>query len=99
MMKLLKFSPLLLLALTAGVIPGCDQKGAFPPGVKLPFAPSHYVTCFKSMTTIPVESLTRDKVVRLVADLRKSELAKSRCGTDLLDWYDRVRVAYGPKKK
>jgi len=96
MKHLLKIAPLLLLTLTAGVIPSC-QNGAFPPGVKLPHAPSHYLTCFKSMTTIPVESLTRDKVVRLVADLRKSELAKSRCGQDLLDWYDRVRVAYGPK--
>ena len=98
MTKLLKCAPLLLLTLTAGIIPGCDPKAAFPPGVKLPFAPSHYVTCFKSMTTIPVESLTRDKIVRLVADLRKSELAKSRCGSDLLDWYARVRVAYAPKK-
>lgn len=95
----LKLAPLLMLILTAGVVPGCDQKAAFPPGVNLPHAPSHYLTCFKSMTTIPVESLTRDKVVRLVADLRKSELAKSRCGQDLLDWYARVRAAYAPKKK
>lgn len=95
----LKLAPLLLLTLTAGIVPGCDPKGAIPPGVKLPHAPTHYLACFKQLTPIPVESLTRDKVVRLVAELRKSELAKSRCGKDLLDWYARVQTAYAPKQK
>lgn len=95
MMKLL--APLLLLSLTAGVVPACE-KGVVPGGVVLPYAPSHYVTCFSKLSTIPIGSLTRDKVVLLVAELRKSELAKSQCGKDLLDWYARVRVAYGPKK-
>jgi hypothetical protein len=95
---MMKLTPLLLLLLTAGVVPGCDPKGAVPPGVVLPHAPAHYAGCFKQLTTIPISSLTREKVVLLVAELRKSELAKSRCGRDLLDWYGRVRVAYGPKK-
>jgi hypothetical protein len=66
--------------------------------VRLPLPPAHYLACFRALTPIPVESLTRERVARLIADLRRSELAKSACGQDLLDWYGRVRAAYAPKR-
>lgn len=85
----------LFLTLAAGK--GCE--GAIPPGVMLPRAPSHYLACFKQLTPIPVESLTPARVAQLAADLRRSELAKSACGQDLLDWYGRVRAAYAPSRE
>ena len=65
--------------------------------VSLPKAPSYYRACFAKLTPIPVNSLTRQKVVRLVAALRRSEKAKSQCGKDVLSWYDTVRLTYAKK--
>jgi hypothetical protein len=76
---------------------GCQHKGHPGLGVTLPKAPAHYEACFKKLSDIPTGTLTRSKVVALVAELRKSELAKSRCGKDLLAWYSAVQKAY--KKK
>ncbi|BAQ16112.1 hypothetical protein GL4_0649 [Methyloceanibacter caenitepidi] len=67
---------------------------AQPLAVNLPKAPSYYRACFEKLTDIPIEKLSRERVVLLVADLRKSEMAKSRCGKDLLAWYSTVRAAY-----
>lgn len=80
--------PCLLLA-------GCVENGRINPSVQLPHAPSYYLACFKKLTPIPVSDLTREKVVELVAELRRSELAKSQCGKDLLAWYETVRASYG----
>jgi len=82
----------LFFMLAAGT--GCQPQ---TPSAKvgLPAAPAHYVACFKKLTDIPVGSLTRDKVVQLVAKLRHSELAKSQCGKDLLAWYATVKTAFG----
>jgi|SRR5581483_3750781 len=98
MMGLLKAALALALFMTLAAGTGCDPK-IVPAGVKLPHAPAHYAACFSKLTAIPIGSLTREKVIELVARLRQSELAKSRCGKDLRDWYDTVRVAYAPKGK
>lgn len=76
---------------------GCQTKGHPALGVALPHAPAYYEACFKKLTDIPTGTLTRSKVVVLVAELRKSELAKSRCGKDLLAWYGTVVKAYKNK--
>ena len=65
--------------------------------VNLPHTPSYYRACFSKLTPIPIGTLTRQKVVRLVAVLRRSEKAKSQCGKDLLAWYDTVRLTYAKK--
>ena len=82
------FSTVAVLALVA-----CTPV-APKPGVALPRAPAYYLACFNKLTPIPAEDLTRSKVVELVAQLRKSELAKSRCGKDLLAWYDKVSSSF-----
>ena len=79
------------LVVGALALAGCDPQV----GVKLPHAQQYYVTCFNKLTTIPLGSLTRDKIVQLVAQLRHSELRKSQCGKDLLGWYAKVSAAYG----
>lgn len=98
MRTLFKVAPILCLLLTAGIGDGCEKQIA-PPGVNLPYAPQHYVDCFNKLTPIPIKTLDKQMVVKLIADLRRSELAQSQCGKDLLAWYDKVRVAYAPKKK
>jgi hypothetical protein len=73
---------------------GCVTTGQSGHSVQLPKASAYYIACFNKLTDIPVGSLTRDKVVHLVAELRKSELAKSQCGKDLLKWYNSVKTAF-----
>jgi hypothetical protein len=74
---------------------GCKEQDAPDVSVQLPKAPEHYAACFDKLTDIPREKLTRSLVVKLIGELRQSELRKTQCGKDLLDWYDRVRLAYG----
>ena len=90
MLKLFAASVLVL------ALAGC-KTGGLDVSVKLPHAPQYYAACFNELTDVPIETLTRDRVVRLVADLRRSEKRLSRCGHDLLKWYDTVRLAYAKK--
>lgn len=86
----------LMLTLTA-----CQHKNVPPPvaTISLPKAPEYYAQCFKKLTPIPLETLTRADVVRLAAELRRSELRHSKCGKDLLKWYATVRAAYAAQPK
>lgn len=88
----------LALALAGALIlAGCKQQGVPDVSVQLPKAPDYYAACFDKLTDIPRSSLTRPMVVKLIGQLRQSELRKTQCGKDLLDWYERVRLAYGRK--
>lgn len=100
-MKLLKLGIAIALwaTLAAGTIPGCDMKNTPDPRVALPRAPQYYRDCFAKVTAIPANQITRDQVVQLVAKLRKSELGMSKCGKDLLAWYDKIVATYGRKLK
>lgn len=85
------------MAALALPLAGCvlSQPGKPDVRVALPKAPAHYAQCFTELTGKPIGPLTSETVVRLIADLRMSEKRKSQCGKDLLDWYARVRLAYG----
>lgn len=86
----------LLLSLTSCVL----SEGLGRPNVtvQLPKAPEYYLKCFESLTPIPVKDLNREMVIKLVAELRQSEVRKSRCGKDLLIWYATVQRAYGQQQ-
>jgi hypothetical protein len=63
---------------------------------KLPHPPSYIVQCFEKVTQVPTENLqTREQVMHLITNLRRSEVNKHRCGKDMLTWYDQVRRTYG----
>ena len=86
----------LLIAAMALLLAGC----VFTPlganfSVKLPHTSQYYVACFNKLTPIPVGNLDRATVVRLIAELRVSELRLSQCGKDMIAWYDTVVKAYG----
>ena len=62
----------------------------------LPHPPAYIVKCFEEVTQVPTASLqSREQVMGLIASLRRSEVNKHRCGKDMLQWYDKVRVTYG----
>ena len=74
---------------------GCVMDPGKPSvSVNLPKAPAYYSACFSQLTDIPQDKLTRAKVVVLVAELRRSEKRHSKCGRDLLRWYETVRMTY-----
>jgi len=86
---------LFLIAALTWPLAGCVTNGTSGHSVKLPEAPGYYAACFTKLTNIPATNLTRDRVIKLVAELRRSELRHSQCGKDLLAWYATVRTAYG----
>ncbi|ODA67693.1 hypothetical protein A7A08_01728 [Methyloligella halotolerans] len=95
-MKAFRFALALAGALALAVsLAGCQKQGAPDVSVQLPKAPDYYAACFEKLTDIPRDRLTRPMAVRLIGQIRQSELRKTRCGKDLLDWYARVRLAYG----
>lgn len=61
--------------------------------------PARIRGCFSKLTPIPVKDMSGDELVRLVADLRVSEVKMSRCGRDVVQWYDGVRKDFGPAIK
>jgi hypothetical protein len=77
------------MALTLGA---CGPSGTAPQSgsikIALPPAPGDLQACFSRLVPAPEGStLTRQQIVRLVADLKQSERAKSLCGRRLLAWY------------
>lgn len=64
--------------------------------VSLPRAPAYYAACFAELTPAAEQGkpLTRGLVVRLIADLTRSDKRHTRCGKDLLVWYAKVRQSF-----
>lgn len=55
----------------------------------LPEIPADVRSCFTTLVSAPgAARLTNRDLVQLVADLRRSEYAKSECGKRLLNYYD-----------
>jgi hypothetical protein len=53
--------------------------------------PAELKTCFDQIVPAPGKpgtELTKQQMARLVADLKKSELAKSQCGKRLIAYYE-----------
>lgn len=71
---------------------GCDQSSG---EVNLAVVPADLRLCFDRLVPIPPQGkMSAQQVARLVADLRRSEVAKSRCGKRLLSWYDKQAAVY-----
>lgn len=79
-----------MIALT---LTGCASSGAEKPG--LAPLPSDLKLCFSATVAAPpAGELTRQAVFRLIADLKKSELAKTGCGRRLISWYETQAEVY-----
>ena len=70
---------------------GCVNSGTPVTGsirITLPAPPGDLQGCFARLVPVPAGStMSRAEVVRLIADLKRSEAAKSMCGRRLLAWY------------
>lgn len=64
---------------------------------KLPPVPARLNGCFKNLTPIPVKNMSGKELTLLLSIVRQSEVRKSKCGRDLINWYEGVRKAYGSK--
>ena len=68
---------------------GADTPGARAALHDVAGVPADIVPCFDEVTTFPVtESLSRREAVKLIVDLRKSEIKKTQCGQRLIAWYE-----------
>lgn len=58
----------------------------------LPPVPPALGTCFDRTVALPgADDWTQEMVVQVIAQLRESELAKTRCGQQLLGFYSDLR--------
>lgn len=78
------------------MLAGCTPNGKVPVSTILPQIPAKYRTCADPIL-LPKGEVSRSDVVKLVADLRRSELAKSGCIKGLIAWYDNVKKSYAAK--
>lgn len=58
--------------------------------------PTHLRTCFQQVTGLPAGAWTSAQTAEVIGKLRKSELDKTDCGRQLLQFYD--EVAAGRRK-
>jgi uncharacterized protein YcfL len=84
-------------SIVALMLAGCEENGKVPVATILPHVPAKYRVCAETVL-LPKGEVSRSDVVKLVADLRKSEVSKSACIKGLIAWYDNVRVSYARKK-
>ncbi|MPZ19512.1 MAG: hypothetical protein GEV06_16570 [Luteitalea sp.] len=52
--------------------------------------PADVQTCFSQYVKAPKGPLSKRAVVRLIAELKRSEVAKSRCGRRLIGFYNSI---------
>lgn len=52
--------------------------------------PTHLRTCFQHVTGLPAGDWTAAQTAEVIGRLRKSELDKTDCGKQLLQFYDDV---------
>jgi hypothetical protein len=79
---------LMASVLTAMTLASCATSGT----AKLPALPADLAGCFDRLVGAPAKgALTQGQVFTLIAELRKSEAAKSQCGKRLIAFYDGLR--------
>lgn len=71
---------------------GCATSGSIPALQQepLPAVPTHLRTCFQQVTGLPAGAWTSAQTAEVIGKLRKSELDKTDCGRQLLQFYDEV---------
>jgi hypothetical protein len=90
----------LMLALSLGGCVTTQSRVSVTPRVvapKLPPIPARLNKCFKNLTPIPVQNMSGKELTLLLSMVRQSEVRKSKCGRDLIQWYETVRKSYGSK--
>lgn len=71
----------LSLCLTSALLSGCVSSGDK--------VPDDFRSCFNYIVPKPQhKTMTEAELLRLIGELRKSEVAKSRCGKLLIQWAD-----------
>jgi hypothetical protein len=66
----------------------CGNSGKTEPHGSLPPLPSDLSTCFEHSPSFPSSgSLTKGDVMRLIAELKLSDTAKTLCGQRLIAFY------------
>lgn len=87
----MRFAPSSKAFLLVAVLAGCTGRNAVvAPG--LPPVPPALEACFDRTVALPTEDdWTGETVTRVIGELRRSELSKTRCGKQLLAFYSDLR--------
>lgn len=59
-----------------------------------PRLPTHLEFCFGEKTRLPEPPWTKAVVTKIITDLRRSEIGRTNCGRQLIEFYNGVRAAY-----
>lgn len=76
---------------------GCDESGRID--IALAPIPGDIRACINAgLVPVPKKgSMSKQEVVNLIAAMRKSEVAHTRCGSRLLRWYDTQAAVYAQR--
>jgi hypothetical protein len=93
-MQKLKLATLSALALTT--LAACGPSGSDP---SLANIPSDIPACFRKLVPKPEgEVMTQADMIKLVSDLKTSELSKSLCGQRLITFYNTQKNVFEKRK-
>lgn len=84
---------MLASALALTMLTACENSG--DGRITLAHLPGDIRLCFdKLVPAPPAGALSRQQIVQLISDLKRSELAKSQCGKRLIGFYDAQAEAF-----
>ena len=67
--------------------------------IRLAQIPTDIIVCFHQVVPAPPPGeMTRAKAMRLIADLKRSEMVKTACGQRLIAWYETQRKVFEASK-
>ena len=99
-MQSARSASLFILVFLAALLAACGH-GPEVPSVTysepLPPVPDRYRTCFAGVTDLPAGSWSAAVTADVAGRVRASELEKTACGRDFLEWYEDVRAGRDPK--
>jgi hypothetical protein len=92
-MRSARSASLFVVVLVAALLVACQTvPTAVVSEQPLPVAPDRYRLCFAGVTDLPPGAWSAAVTADVVGRLRVSELEKTDCGRDFLEWYDELRA-------
>lgn len=96
-MRSVRSTSLFIAVLLAVLLAACSTIRPYVTGPALPPVPDRYRTCFAGVVDLPPGAWSAAVTADVIARVRVSELEKTDCGQDFLEWYGDVQAGRAPR--